>query len=68
MNRKIFILLFFMVLALGASFVWRHRLPEKENAASYLETSSTDDENNEKQTRADLIFLELLEKTLFRSK
>jgi hypothetical protein len=67
MKRKYNIALLAIVfLALSAAYL-RTRLSVNENNYSNTEISSSDEERNKTQTRADLIFLELLRKTLFGS-
>jgi hypothetical protein len=68
MSRKIKIAAACMLLLITLTRLINARDYVKGTNTSSTEISSSDDSDNEKQTRADLIFLELLEKTLFRSK
>lgn len=68
MNRKIKIAVAGILLLGTLALLINVRFSAKETANPFTEISSSDDADNNEQTRADLIFLELLEKTLFRSK
>jgi hypothetical protein len=68
MGRKIKIAVACILLLITLTLLINARDYVKGTNTASTEISSSDDADNEKQTRADLIFLELLEKTLFRSK
>jgi hypothetical protein len=68
MGRKIKIVLSGILLLGMLILMINARNYVKGTNTTSTEISSSDDADNDKQTRADLIFLELLEKTLFRSR